>query len=303
MSNSDSKDDMTALVVRSDHDLATRSSLVLRGLRDISTGFQEDSGKLGEDRAQELLSQSKFEEAIAVCTAELDTNPKDERFWSIKGICFSKQEKYDEFLKCAVSLLEIDGKNPTYWYVAARVLHHLSKFEDELEHWRKLIEIDPQYKEARIGIGDCLFTLGRYQEAIQAFDSELDLNPSDDYCPSRRKAALAALSGQDAEAGVMFYVVFDSDIGWHAMKEDDIEWEVVSIESDGRGETLRPLQPCFGPFFSNYDPNEGPTGNGKALAEEFAEEKRRLNPNGSGSLGNLVSRGSRPRSVQKGQGS
>jgi len=35
MSNFDSKDDMTALVVRSAHDLATRSSLVSRGLREI----------------------------------------------------------------------------------------------------------------------------------------------------------------------------------------------------------------------------------------------------------------------------
>ena len=97
------------------------------------------------------------------------------------------------------------------------------------------------------------------------------------------------LSGQDAEAGVSYEVVYDSDIGWHVMKEgeDDSAWELVRIDSDGRG-SWRALKPCYGPFFSNYDPNEGPTGSGKALAEEFAEEKRRLNPNGP---------------VQKGQGS
>ena len=63
------------------------------------------------------------------------------------------------------------------------------------------------------------------------------------------------------------------------MKEDDIEWEFERINSDGR-KRWRPPQACFGPFFSNYDPNEGPTGSGKALAEALAEEKRRLYPNG-----------------------
>ena len=42
----------------------------------------------------------------------------------------------------------------------------------------------------------------------------------------------------------------------------------------------QPQQTCFGPFFSNYDPNEGPVGSGEALAEALVEEKRRLCPNG-----------------------
>ena len=59
MSSSDSKDDMTALVVRSAHNLATRSSLVIRGLRDISAGSQEDYPKSAEDRALELFHSIK----------------------------------------------------------------------------------------------------------------------------------------------------------------------------------------------------------------------------------------------------
>ncbi len=216
MSNSDSKDDMTALVVRSAHDLATRSSLVLRGLRDISTGFQEDSFKSVDDHALEFFHQDKFEEAIGVCTAGLDANPKDECLWLIKGMCFSKQEKYDELLKCAVPLLEIDGKNPTYWYLAARVLHRLSKFEDELKYWRKLMQIDPQYGGAWKGIGDCLFTLRKYQEAVEAFDSALKVNPSDEYCQSRRDDAISAL----LEGGEWTPTSILSLLGWYSESFD-----------------------------------------------------------------------------------
>src|SRR6266536_2272931 len=151
MSNPDAKDEMTALVVRSAHELATRSSLVVRGLRDIRSGFYESPVQSIEDRAMGLFNQSKFEEAIAICTSGLDANSMDECLWLIKGMCFSKQEKYDELLQCAIPLLEIDGKNPTYWYLAARVLHRLDKFEEELNHWRKLLQIDPHYEGARKG--------------------------------------------------------------------------------------------------------------------------------------------------------
>ncbi len=74
-------------------------------------------------------------------------------------------------------------------------------------------------------------------------------------------------------------VLYDNNCGWHVMKEDDMEWEFEGIDNGGM-ERWRPPQPCFGPFFSNFDPSEGPIGSGKALAEELAEEKRRLFPNG-----------------------
>ncbi len=89
----------------------------------------------------------------------------------------------------------------------------------------------------------------------------------------------AAQAEQKRPTEVSFMVVYDRNKGWHVMKEDDTEWEFERTDSDGR-ERRRSLQPCFGPFFSNYDPNEGPIGSGKALAEALAEEKRRLYPNG-----------------------
>ena len=75
----------------------------------------------------------------------------------------------------------------------------------------------------------------------------------------------------------IFFAVYDNNNGWHVIKEDDIQWEPVD---DGRERRQRPLQTCFGPFFSNHDPNEGPVGSGRELAEALCEEKRKLYPNG-----------------------
>jgi tetratricopeptide (TPR) repeat protein len=192
MSNPESKDEITTLVIRSAHELATRSSLVVRGLKDISSSFQENLPQSAEDRALELFNESKFAEAIFICTTGLDANPKDECLWLIKGMCLSKQEKYDELLQCLIPLLENDANNANYCALAAQVLRRLNRTEEELEYWQRVIEIDPDYEGAWRAVGDCLLEVGRSQDAVQAFDFELKLNPSDAYCQSRREIALAA---------------------------------------------------------------------------------------------------------------
>jgi tetratricopeptide (TPR) repeat protein len=196
MSNPNSQDDVTALVIRSAHDLATRSSLVLRGLRDIENDFQDDPFKSTDDRALELFHQNKFEKAISICNTGLDANPKDECLWLIKGMCFSKQEKYDELLQCTLPLLEIDPTSTNYQSLAAKVLHRLHRPEEELKYWQRVLEIDPNHKGAWQAIGDCFFELEKYEESVHAFEAELKLNPSDEYSRSRRHNAFAANSGQ-----------------------------------------------------------------------------------------------------------
>jgi hypothetical protein len=87
----------------------------------------------------------------------------------------------------------------------------------------------------------------------------------------------AAHAEQERPTELAFVVVYDRNKSWHVMKEDNVQ--LVGTDSNGR-ERRQPQQTCFGPFFSNYDPNEGPVGSGEALAEALAEEKRRLYPNG-----------------------
>lgn len=193
MKNAEARDAITTLVVKSTHELARRPSLVLRGLQDISSGFQSDVIKCALDRAMELLDEGKFDEAIAICTSGLEANPQDECLLQVKAVCLAKQDKYVEGLPYLSRALEVNNTNPFCWSLAARFYHHLGNTEGELYCWNRIIALEPDYKEVWRGIGDCLFTLGRYQEAIEAFASELNLSPSDDYCQSRKEIATAAL--------------------------------------------------------------------------------------------------------------
>jgi tetratricopeptide (TPR) repeat protein len=272
-----SQDEITSLVAKSAHELSTRGSLVTRGLQDIRKSIQADPSQLAEE-AIKLHSLGKFTEAVAVCDSAVGIDPDfDAVLLQIKGASLAKQGHILEGLEFIEKALRVDSENALSWYVKSRLLQMSDRTEEQLECLRRVVGIESSVKGAWRDLGSCLLKLGRHKEAVEAFDSGLRQNPSDEDCRLQRDIALSELSGSQEDP--TFFVVYDNNGGWHVMKEDDMQWEFERIDSDGR-ERWRPSQPCFGPFFSNYDPNEGPTGSGKALAEALAEEKRRLYPNG-----------------------
>jgi tetratricopeptide (TPR) repeat protein len=277
MPNQDPPEEITALAIRSAHELFTPSSLVSRGLREIARGFQKDYPESAEDRALELYVQGKFAEAIDLCTARLKIDSKDEALLQIKGVCLAKQDNVEEGLDCFDQAIAINSGNQYCWLLKSRLLEMRGRTNEQLECLRRVIQIEPSYDGAWKEIGVCLRELGRYEEAVEAFDSGLRQNPSDENCRSQKDIAISELLGSHEDP--VYWVVYDSETGWRVMKGDRMEWELESIDSYGR-EWRRPLQPCFGPFFSNFDPNEGPIGSGRALAEGLAAEKRKLYPNG-----------------------
>ncbi len=435
MPSQEERDEMTSLVTRSTHELNAGASLVARGLRDISEGLRADATRFARDHGLELLNQGRFEEAVAACTAGLETDPTDESLWQIKGVCLEKQGRICEGLDCFDRALQSNSENPYCWVLKSYLLRRLNRTEERLECWRRVIGISPDFQGAWKEIGYCLLDLGRYAEAVRACDSELKLNPSDAECLSRKDIALRELARsqrdpserleaadwnhptlilmmgdwwtepyyhsppytdmkcfnfvcdvqnisdsaqrlgkeitvfhrakatgemskvadaqllesppeftlplqlppksncdpvtlellwpfpaekldddcvremlddsyetlaydeefrtvielraestaqtQKAQIEPAYVVAYDDDKGWYVMADEDVGWEFERFEAN---DSIRLKPPSgltfFGPFFSNYDPEEGPVGSGKQLAEELAKEKRQLYPNG-----------------------
>jgi tetratricopeptide (TPR) repeat protein len=213
MSNQDSNEEITALAIRSAQELSTRSSLVSRGLKEIVDGFQIESADFLLDKATALVHQERFYEACAVCTAALEMYPNDQCFLVTKAVCLAKQGQYEQGLPFLLRALEIDEQNQHSWVLAARFYNHLIDPEEELKCWNRVVAIDPDYKGAWRGMGECLLKFERYRDAIQAFDSELKLHPSDDYCHSQRDRAVAELLGDQCDWAAPLNL---SLMGWYS---------------------------------------------------------------------------------------
>ena len=274
----DEKDEITALVASTTRELRIRASLVTRGLQDIAKSPQADPSRSAEE-AIRLYGLGKFAEAVAVCNSAIGIDPDfDVVLLQIKGTSLARQDHFLEGLECIDRALKIKSEDPLCWFVKSRLFQMANRTEERLECLRRVIEIDSIHKKAWKESGYCLLELRRYEEAAQAFDSALRLDPFDEDCGLQKGIALAELSVGEAE-DVNFVVVYDDSNGWYVTKEDDVQRERDRAYDDGL-ERWRLLQTCYGPFFSNYDPKEGPVGSGKAQAEADAEEKRRLYPNG-----------------------
>ena len=273
------RDEISSLVAESTYELGIRASLVKRGLRDILTQLQAPSIHDAQDKAMELHRQRRFSESVAACCAGLEMEPTDEILWQIKGVSLAMLGRVDEGLESLDHALQTNIENPHYWVLRANLLRRLNRTEERAKCWREVIRIEPHFKGAWKEVGCCLLDLGRYEDAVEAFDAALKQDGSDEACHSQMDIALRELARgrgpeesppsahrQEVSSEPAFIVAYHSRTGWHVVNEDDVQWDCEGTR--------------FGPFFSNYDPNEGPVGSGKALAEALAEEKRRLYPNG-----------------------
>ena len=182
----DEKDEITSLVAKSAHELSTRGSFVTRGLQDIRKSIQADPSQLAEE-AIKLHSLGKFTEAVAACDSALGIDPDfDVVLLQIKGASLAKQGRVLEGLEFIDKALRVDSENPLSWYVKSRLLQMANRTEERLECLRRVVGIESSVKGAWKDLGSCLLELGRYKEAVDAFDSGLRQNPSDEDCRSKK---------------------------------------------------------------------------------------------------------------------
>jgi hypothetical protein len=88
----DEKTNEVSLTAQFSPQLSTRSSLVQRGLQDISDHLTAEATRTAQNQSIEFYKQHRFEEAIATCNVGLDLVPTDGILWQIKGVCFAEQE-------------------------------------------------------------------------------------------------------------------------------------------------------------------------------------------------------------------
>lgn len=190
----DEKDEITSLVAKSAHELSTRGSFVTRGLQDIRKSIQADPSQLAEE-AIKLHSLGKFTEAVAACDSALGIDPDfDVVLLQIKGASLAKQGRVLEGLEFIDKALGVDSENALSWYVKSRLLQMANRTEERLECLRRVVGIESSVRGAWKDLGSCLLELGRYKEAVDAFDSGLRQNPSDEDCRSRKDIALKELA-------------------------------------------------------------------------------------------------------------
>jgi tetratricopeptide (TPR) repeat protein len=85
------------------------------------------------------------------------------------------------------------------WYNKGIALDDQGRSQEALEAYDKVLEIDPQFKRSWNNKGYALTNLGRYQEAIEALDKALEIDPQYELAWNNKGRALDKL-GRSQEA-------------------------------------------------------------------------------------------------------
>ena len=161
------------------------------------------------------------DDALDVITSSIEEMPDDAGRWFSKGFILNSIKRYDEALEAFEKALELNSKFSNALYCKGNILYMRENYDDALACYEKAeehadvmyfsfprysflnLKPDPQLKNDSAEIlyakGNCLYQLGQYEYAVEAFRQVLGRKPR--FVPAWQGLANSYLkSGQDLEA-------------------------------------------------------------------------------------------------------
>lgn len=128
--------------------------------------------KSNEEKAQALIKEHKFAEALPLWQAELAKNPGDARLLTAVATCLLSLERKEEALLNANKAIEAEPNNPQSLAIAAACLSDLGQAGRALELADRAITNDTNenFPFVHIVKATALSNLHRYQEALDSAD-------------------------------------------------------------------------------------------------------------------------------------
>ena len=163
----------------------------------------------GKAEVCELLGD--YEDAIKSYHLATQNNPKDIETWKLMGILLTKLKKFGKADKCWNAILRLNAKDAEAWYNKGYAKMLVQKYDDAENCLKRAIKFNSEMKEAHNDLilvlrkkgkhsaalrvcdlalkshenddtlhrnkGNILYALEKPEEALEAFNAALDLNP------------------------------------------------------------------------------------------------------------------------------
>ncbi len=145
-----------------------------------------------------LDNLGRYNEALNACNQAIELNPLLADAWCNKGFALSGLRKYDEALEIYNKAIEIDPQLPQAWGGRCAVwLEGFERYNDALKDSEKALELLRAEEESKSDLacpgrlvswadtaetvwynhGAVLYYLERYEDAINAFEESIKINP------------------------------------------------------------------------------------------------------------------------------
>ncbi|KAL7421900.1 Small glutamine-rich tetratricopeptide repeat-containing protein 2 [Cryptotrichosporon argae] len=172
-------------------------SIAPASLLNLLDVFLKTKAKSVSSDASASASSSAPAPASATPAAALSADAKA-RAEALKkeGNALMSDKLYDGAIEKYTQAIALD-ENPVYYSNRAAAYGALGEHERAVEDAQSALDRDPTFSKAFSRLGHAQFSLGNYADAVDAYESGLELDPAN----ANMKAALATAKQRAAEAG------------------------------------------------------------------------------------------------------
>lgn len=150
----------------------------------VAAGVEPDEPLNHTGMGTVLFQLERYAEAVLSMKRALELEPDSAmvlRVHALMGQAFRKMGRHgeaDRHFDLSVKLgMEMNPPDPGVLFSRAEDLRGRKLHEESLKWYRSAIEIDPDFALAYAGMGDSLYQLGRYPEAVSSMKRTLELKP------------------------------------------------------------------------------------------------------------------------------
>ena len=179
------------------------------------TPASSGQGDLSELLVKVLLALGKTEEAEQHMLQATQDGHSEKEVWNLLELhkTFVKQGDTEKASIYLQRILKLAKDNPEVLQRAADTLRKQEQYTKAIEIYKQVLAIDSDFGAAYGAMGDALFRLGRYEEAIESFERSIELNtvPSSAATPFLIMAQAASKLGRSSDANKYYERAIELD--------------------------------------------------------------------------------------------
>lgn len=146
------------------------------------------------EKANDAMSKGDEDKALNFYDQVIEIEPDNAEAWFCKGTILAGKGELKQAVDCyARSAQNAGARAPLPLYNMGNALQKLDRFEEAIEAFEKALKIDPTMCDAWINRGRLLDDLGHHEEAIQSYDISLEIDPNDAMAWTNRGNSFRAL--------------------------------------------------------------------------------------------------------------
>ena len=142
------------------------------GLKNVWDVFMKTQAKLGSG-----ATATPAASAPSSSQPSAEDKAKAEQL-KAEGNKHMSAKDHDAAIESYTKAIELDSTNPVYFSNRSAAYAQLQQHDNAIEDAREASRVNPQFAKAYSRLGHALFDAGRFQEAVEAYEKGVEVDPS-----------------------------------------------------------------------------------------------------------------------------